>query len=361
MRYHVSVIALLGALASRSAADTLDDPSSPYRTCSPRVATADTPFLVKGINYTRYYDDLGGGYSYPDSRWNSVAVWLAIVSNRVCPDDETGCNVSGPVCKLIDCMPLSQDASRAINGGRTIVTDYVLTVPGGAGPDGAYYDLASSLYDRHDGSKDLTKSSWRTINYADNSSGLQYDNGWRGFNMTGMQLPEGTNKDGFYPYEVSDSNVWPGWDLHDVPCQSFVCARKCINDAWSGTAVDFDAAEACINQCEGVDDVVNYCTDVGGEALDIVPEDLGFDSQRELDAYVPDGCVVYASEAFPAQYASYSASVASASSAALASSTSASAAGATASSGAISGRREAAQAGVVLGVVPLVVKVIFAV
>lgn len=370
MRHHVSVTALLGgllAILTRSAkADccTVDDPIGPFRTCSPRVAAANKPFLVKAINYTRYHDDLGGGTFDPDPRWDSAAVWLAVVSNRACPDDDDsfGCNVSGPVCKLIDCMPLSQDASAATNGGGTILTDLVATVPAGAGPDGAYYDLATSLYARHDGSKDLTRSSWRTVNYADNSSSLQYDNNWIGFNVTGMQpYPAGTDRDGFFPYELSDSNVWPGFDLHEVPCRAYACARRCVNDAWSGTAVDYDAAETCIDGCDGVDDVVNYCPDVGGDALVVAPADLGFDSQDELDAYVPDGCVVYESAAFPSQYASYSASVASASSAALASSTSATAAQATASSGASGSRKEAVQVGVALGVVPFVVKVIFAV
>ncbi|KAK6196605.1 hypothetical protein LQW54_011391 [Pestalotiopsis sp. IQ-011] len=366
MQHHVSVTALLlGALTSRGAADccTVEDPLAPYRYCSQQVVTADTPFLVKGINYTHYHDDLGDGQFDPDPRWDSIAVWLAAKSNRVCDDeDDSFCVVSGPVCKLIDCMPLNQDAAHATNHGGTVLTDFVVTVPGGAGPDGSWYDLASEHFSRHDTTRDLTKSVWRQIRYADNSSGLNYDNNYEGFNMTGMQLLEGSQDDGFFPYETSTEDLWPGFDLREVPCSAYACARGCMNAAWDGASVDTDAAEACIDQCAGVDDVVNYCPDVGGEALEIVPEDLGFGSQDDLDSYVPDGCLKWEGPAWPAEYAKYTASImsaASASDAAFASSTSA-AAKATATSGAVGGRSQAVQAGL-LSVVPVVVKVIFAV
>ncbi|KAH6643400.1 hypothetical protein BKA67DRAFT_587609 [Truncatella angustata] len=363
MHYHVSIVAVLSALVRLASAEccTVDDPIGPFRTCSPVVAAADTPFLVKAINYTRYHDDLGGGTFDPDERWDSVAVWLARQSNRVCPEDETFCVVSGPVCKLIDCFPLSQDASRATNNDGTLISDFVVSIPGGAGPNGAYYDLASSLFDRHDGSKDFTKSVWRTIPYASNASSLEYDNNWRGFNMTGTENLNGTNNDGFYPFEVADSHSWPSFDLLEVPCSAYACARRCVHEAWSGTSVDVHTAKACIDNCEGVDDVVNYCPDVGGEPLTIDPKVLGLSSEKALEAYLPDGCVMYEGAAFPEAHASYVASTASASSAAAARTSTSTTAHATASSGAISGRREAAKVGAVLAVMPIVVKVIIAV
>lgn len=364
MYHHVSVIALLSALVSSASAEccTIDDPIGPFRTCSPIVATADTPFMVKAINYTRYYDDLGGGAFNPDESWNSITVWLASQSNRVCDADVTGCVVSGPVCKLIDCFPLSQDVSRATNNGGSLISDFIVSVPAGAGPDGAYYDLASSMFDRHDGSKNFTKSVWRTTPYASSASSLEYDNNFLGFNMTGMKKQEGTNDDGFYPFELADSNMWPSFQLHEVPCSAYACARQCVHDAWLDSSINVEDAKACIDMCEGVDDVVNYCPDVGGESLAITPEDLGLDSQDALDAYVPDGCARWESAAFPEAHASYSASTASVSSAAsAASAATATATHTTASSGAMGNGKEAAKAGMVLSIVPIVVKVVFAV
>ncbi|KAH8681927.1 hypothetical protein BX600DRAFT_447500 [Xylariales sp. PMI_506] len=360
--YGGAVTVVLSALVSHVlACCTVDDPIGPFRTCSPLVASPDTPFLVKAINYTRYHDDLGGGSFDPDPNWNSVAVWLARTTNRVCSDDDgTGCVVDGPVCKLIDCFPMSQDASSATNDGGTIISSFLLTVPGGSGPDGSYYDLASSLFDRHDGSSNFTQSSWRTVPYLGGASSLEYDNNFLGFNMTQMPKQNGTNQDGFYPFELATEDSWPAFDLHNVPCRAYPCARLCVQDAFSGSSVDVKSATACINQCEGVDDIVNYCPDVGGTELVITPQDVGLSSQDALDAYLPDGCARYEGAAFPEAYASYSASVASASSAARASSTSTIAAQSTANSGAISPRREAAKAAaVVVGIVPIVVKVIF--
>jgi hypothetical protein len=357
MHSHVAVIALLGVLAPLTSAEccTIDDPIGPFRTCSPLVTAADTPFLVKAINYTRYHDDLGGGRFDPDERWDSVTVFLTRNSDRVCASDETFCATNGPVCKLIDCLPMSQDETRATNNGGTLITDFVVSIPAGAGPDGAYYDLASSLFSRHDGSKNFSQSVWRTIPYANNASSLQYDNNWIGFNMTGMQKLNGTGDSGFFPFEVADSDSWPSFDLHKVPCRAFACTRSCVNDASASGTLDVKQATACIDECEGVDDVVNYCPDVGGTALTITPQDAGLGSQAALDAYVPNGCARYEDAAFPEAHASYVASV----SAARASSTSAtaSAAPATASSGAIGARG----AGAVLGIIPIVVvKVIFA-
>ncbi|KAI1852820.1 hypothetical protein JX266_002361 [Neoarthrinium moseri] len=363
MYHYASAAALLSALVPAASAEccTIDDPIGPFRTCSPIVANADTPFLVKAINYTRYHDDLGGGRFDPDENWNSITVWLAKQTNRQCPDDESFCTVSGPVCKLIDCFPLSQDASRATNDGGSLISDLLVSVPGGAGPDGAWYDLASSMFDRHHDSKDFTTSVWRTVPYANNASSLHYDNNWSGFNLTGMQAQEGTNEDGSYPYEVADSHAWPSFDLHEVPCRAYACARRCVNEAWSGTSIDVDMAKSCIDKCEGVDDVVNYCPDVGGQSLTIAPEDLGLDSQEALNEYLPDGCARYEGAAFPEAYSIYSASSASARSASLASFLSTTAAQPTSTSGAMMGKREAAKAGVALGVMPIVVKVIFAV
>jgi hypothetical protein len=268
--------------------------------------------------------------------------------------------VGGPVCKLIDCFPLSQDPSRATNNGGSLISDLVVSVPGGAGPDGAYYGLASSLFARHDGSTNFTKSVWRTTSYASSASSLEYDNDWFGFNVTGTQKQEGTNDDGFYPFEVADYDSWPSFELHKVPCRAYACARRCVHDASSGASLDVEAAEACIDECEGVDDIVNYCPDVGGESLAIAPDDLGLLSQDALDAYVPDGCARFEKAAFPEAYASYSASIASASSSRSATS-SATAAQATVSSGAMSNLKGPTKAGLVLGVVPIVVKVVFAV
>lgn len=298
MHYHVSIIAALGAFISLVSSECcgIDDPIASFRQCSPVVVAADAPFLVKAINYTRYHDDLGGGRYNPDPSWNSISVSLARYSNRVCDADVTGCAVSGPVCRLIDCFPLSQDASRATNNGGSLISDFIVSIPAGAGPDGAWYDLASSQFDRQDGTQDLTQSVWRRVSRASNASSLEYDNNYYGFNMTGMQKQEGTGDDGFYPFEVADYDTWPML-LRGVPCRAYACARQCVHKAWSVTSasVDYDAAMACIDQCEGVDDVVNYCPDVGGESLTVTPEVIGLASQSALDSYVPDGCAKYES------------------------------------------------------------------
>lgn len=364
MHNHVPTVAVLNALFRLALAKccTTDDPISPFRTCSPLVATADSPFLVKAINYTRYHDDLGEGRFDPDERWDSVAVWLARRTNRQCSNDVTGCVVTGPVCKLIDCFPLSQNASRATNNGGTLISDFVVSVPGGAGPDGAYYDLATSEFDRHDGSADFTKSVWRTIPYANNASSLRYDNNFLGFNVTGTQKQDDTNADGFYPFELSDSHSWPSFSLHEVPCSAYACARRCIHQSWLESSIDIETAKACIDDCDGVDDIVNYCPDVGGVSLPISYQDLGLDSPEALDSYVPDGCAKYEGAAFPEAYSAYSASLASASSASTTiTSTGQASAHATASSDSIYGRKEAAKAVAVLGSVPFIVEVVISI
>ncbi|KAK8015503.1 hypothetical protein PG991_008391 [Apiospora marii] len=336
-----SLTALLGSAAlliSRAAADccTLDDPIGPFRMCSPQSVKAETPFLVKAINYTRYHDTLGGGTFDPDARWNSLQVELARASGGY--GDALGCSAaenpakcsvtSGPVCVLIDCLPLNRDAARATNGGKTQITDFVVPggIPAGAGPSGAWYDLASTRFDRYEtGFKatlaNLTASSWRKTLYGSNQSSLQYDNNWQGFNLTDM-LPtadlEGTvDGTGFYPFELQ-GDPWPGFQLHTVPCAAYPCARKCAHAAFGTkyesdyTAADRAKATACIDQCPGIDTVVNYCPDVdGGKPQVITPKELGLDSQAALDAYVPDGCARNEGEAFPQAAASYRASMAS--------------------------------------------------
>ncbi|KAK8022377.1 hypothetical protein PG993_013144 [Apiospora rasikravindrae] len=342
MHSYTSVLtALLGSaalLVPRAAADccTLDDPIGPFRTCSPLATKAETPFLVKAVNYTRYRDTLGGGTFDPNPRWNSLQVMLARATSG--PNDPLGCSAakdpskctvtSAPVCVLIDCVPLNQDDGHATNDGKTQLTDLVVApgVPAGAGPDGPWYDLASTEYDRHETGPhatlaNLSASAWRKTLYGGNQSSLQYDNNWLGFNLTGMSSPSsmnGTNGgSGFYPFELQ-GHPWPDFDLRKVPCGAYPCARRCAHAALGSkfeadyTPADLAEARACIDQCAGVDAVVNYCPDVyGGKRQVITPQELGLDSQAALDAYVPDGCARWERAAFPAAAASYSASMAS--------------------------------------------------
>ncbi|KAK8076623.1 hypothetical protein PG994_003895 [Apiospora phragmitis] len=328
MHHYPSVLAAaLLLLASRAAADccTLDDPIGSFRTCSPLAAKADAPFLVKAINYTRYRDTLGGGTFDADPRWGSLQVMLARASGG--PSDRLGCSAArdpakcdvtlGPVCVLIDCVPLDRDLGHATNGGKTQITDFVVApgVPAGAGPDGPWYDLASTEFDRHATGytatlANLSASVWRKTLYGGNQSSLQYDNNWTGFNLTGMlSMNDGTNgggeDSGFYPFELQ-GQPWPSFDLRHVPCAAYPCARRCAHAAFGSkfesdyTASDLANAKACIDQCKGIDNIVNYC-----------PDELGLDSQAALDAYVPDGCARYEGAAFAAAAASYSAAMAS--------------------------------------------------
>ncbi|KAK7937867.1 uncharacterized protein PG986_014735 [Apiospora aurea] len=343
MHSHTSLLtALLGSaalLVSQAAADccTLDDPIGPFRTCSRLAAKAETPFLVKAVNYTQYRDTLGGGTFDPDPRWNSLQVMLARASSG--PNDPRGCSAakdpskctvtSGPICVLIDCVPLNQDDAHATNGGKSQITDLVIApgIPAGAGPDGPWYDLASTEFDRNATGytatlANLSASAWRKTLYGGNQSSLQYDNNWTGFNLTGMSssAPDGTSGgsgSGFYPFELQ-GRPWPDFDLRTVPCGAYPCARRCAHEAFGAkfesdyTPADLANARACIDQCEGVDAVVNYCPDAyGGKQQVITPQELGLDSQAALDAYVPDGCARWEGAAFPSAAASYSASMAS--------------------------------------------------
>ncbi|KAK8123653.1 hypothetical protein PG999_003571 [Apiospora kogelbergensis] len=342
MMHHQStsfVVAVLGSvalLASRAAAweeDTLDNPPSAFRTCSPLTVKADTPFLVKAVNYTRYHDTLGSGTFDPDTRWNSLQVQLARgagVKPLGCSaaKNTSKCEVTtGPVCVLIDCIPLGQDPGHLTNDGATAITDFVIPggVPGGAGPDGPWYDLGIVEFNRREtGFKatlaNLSVSSWRKKeHYQVNQSSLRYDNGWRGFNVTGMAFDTtGTMDDsGFYPFELQ-GDAWPGWGLAHVPCAAYPCARRCAHEALGTkfeedyTRADYAKAQACIDQCEGVDNVVNFCPDAyGGKQQVIDPKALGLDSQAALDAYLPDGCAKNERLAFPAAASSYAASMAS--------------------------------------------------
>ncbi|KAK8091917.1 hypothetical protein PG997_002278 [Apiospora hydei] len=335
MHHYAPFLAAASLLVTRAAADccTLDDPIGPFRTCSPLATKAETPFLVKAVNYTQYRDTLGGGTFDPNPRWNSLQVMLARASGG--PSGPLGCSAakdpskctvtSGPVCVLIDCVPLTQDAAHATNGGKTQITDLVIApgVPAGAGPDGPWYDLASTEFDRHATGHaatlaNLSASAWRKTLYGGNQSSLQYDNNWTGFNLTGMtSAPDGTSggDSGFYPFELQ-GQPWPDFDLRKVPCGAYPCARRCAHEAFGAkfesdyTPADLAKARACIDQCEGVDAVVNYCPDVyGGKQQVITPQELGLDSQAALDAYVPDGCARWETAAFPAAAASYSASM----------------------------------------------------
>ncbi|KAK7960794.1 hypothetical protein PG988_012008 [Apiospora saccharicola] len=337
--YTSYLTALLGSaalLVSPAAADccTLDDPINSFRSCSPLSVKADTPFLVKAINYTQYSDTLGGGKFDPDTNWNSLQVELARGSGSI--SDPLGCSfaknkakctvTTGPVCVLIDCVPLAQDAAHATNGGKTVITDFVIPggIPAEAGPSGSWYDLASTQFDRYEtGFKatlaNLTASVWRKTLYGSNQSSLQYDNNWRGFNLTDISTADAKDTadgSGFYPFELQ-GDPWPGFELHTVPCAAYPCARKCAHAAFGTkfqddyTTADIAKATACINKCEGVDKVVNYCPDVdGGKSQVITAKELGLDSQAALDAYVPDGCARSEGAAFPQAAASYSASMA---------------------------------------------------
>lgn len=314
-------VLLLGTFAPLVTADccTVDDPIADFRQCSSQVVQADKQFLVKAINYTRYHDDLGGGRFDPNPAWNSIAVWLARDSNRQCEPGDSSCNVSGPVCKLIDCLPLCQTSDCASLGGGVVITNFTTSIPSGVGPDGHYYDLATMRFDRFNTTKILTESSWRQDSYQDSSSSLQYDNNYIGFNMTDMTPQDGTDASGFYPFELNDDfgHSWPTFELREVPCRAYACARKCVNVAVGNTPASqasksaIQQAKSCIDQCEGVDDIVNYCPDLGGTKQTITPQQIGLNSQAAFDSYIPDGCVVAESAAFPAAYASYSSSTAS--------------------------------------------------
>jgi hypothetical protein len=299
----------------------LDDPIFYFRQCSNTSVEADRPFLVKAINYTLYDGgSLGPVYDPSTNTLNAMRIMLA--RNTLRPDC-TGdwCELSGPVCKLIDCLPLNQDPRTATNDGATIITNFAVQIPADAGPDGAYYDLAAGLYNL-----DSPSSS--------DGPGLQYDNNYYGFNLTNSAPQNGTNEAGFYDFEVhpieeSYDSSWP-YGLDIVPCAAYGCARSCVNQHYPKpkgdydvfgdprfTKDDFKAVKDCIAACPGADAVTNFCPSQGGEAQELSSTSLGL--SEGLDTHIPDGCVRYEGETWPEASASLSASIASASSASWAS------------------------------------------
>lgn len=267
-----NLVTLLSAAATSARAEVF--PQWDYHMCTTESVEADRPLLVKVVQNATVNVDSG---------WDSVRVMLAKHANY------SGA-VSGPVCTLIDCMPM--DAS-----------DFTVIIPASVGPSGSFYDLSWELYY----SKDIDIPT----QYNHNMSTLGYTNGWNGFTLYNAN---GT----FYPFESSPrrreyNSAWP-WGLAIVPCEAYACARVCIDRYYadlSETLADYTQTEDCIKECPNIDDRRNNCPNAGGSTH--VPE---------VDASsVPNGCVKRYPEAFPAAAASASAASVAAASASSATET----------------------------------------
>lgn len=320
---------LLSATTSTQACCDLDDPISFERSCTNNSVRADTPFLVKSINYTQYHDE--DASDLITNPWNALTVFLARSTLR--PGCEgTGCILMGPVCRLIECLPLNQDPATATNNGKTIITDFLTEIPGDAGPDGDYYNLAITMFNTQNCGLAIPYVMNNSTNENFYNSSLRYANNWGSFNVTNTKPQTGTNQAGFYDFEVnpiaeSFDDSWPAY-LAMVPCPAYGCARACVNELYPKDvqATDaFTAVEECIGKCPGMDTYINYCPDLGGKEQDLTQFGVETGLGDGWKDFVPSGCARYEGEAFPKAAASLSASLASASASAAATRTTTSA------------------------------------
>lgn len=297
----------------------LDNPISYERMCTNNSVRADTPFLVKSINFTKYTDTFA--FDPVNNPWNAVTIFLARSTLR--PDcDGDWCELMGPVCRLIECLPFVQDPKAATNDGKPIITDFLAQIPGDAGPDGGYYNLASTLFNTQNFGLAIPYVMNNSTDENFSNSSLRYANNWGSFNLTNSKPQSGTNQDGFYDFEVnpiaeSYDDSWPAY-LATVPCPAYGCARACVNELYPKDvlATDaFTAVETCIGACPGMDTYINYCPDLGGKEQDLSTFDVETGLGDGWKDFVPDGCVQYEGEVFPKAAASRSASLASSSSA----------------------------------------------
>jgi len=303
----------------------LDDPISFSRMCTNRTVRADTPLLVKSINYTKYIDTFS---SDPiGNPWNAVTLFLA---KDITPPDceETECALTGPVCRLIECIPLVQDPNAATNDGKTIITNFLVEIPGDAGPDGPRYNLAATFFNTQNFGFAIPYVMNNSTDDNISNSSLHYANNWGEFNVTNTKPVPGTFQDGF------DAG-WPAY-LAAPPCPAYGCARICVNELYPkavDTMDDLIPVKQCIDACPGMDTYINYCTDLGGQAQNLSQfgdkTGLG-DSWKD---FVPDGCAYYEGGAFPKAAASLSASLSSASASAAATRSSAAASATSTSQG----------------------------
>lgn len=315
----------------------LDDPISFSRMCTNRSVRADTPVLVKSINYTKYVDTFD--YDPVNNPWNAVTIFLA--RDTIRPGCEgTGCTLMGPVCRLIECLPVVQDPNAATNDGKTIITDFLVKIPSNAGPDGPHYNLAATFFNTQNYGLAIPYVMNNSTDDNYSNSSLRYANNFGYFNVTNTKPVPGTNQDGFFDFEVNPSpesfdDSWPAY-LASPPCPAYGCARICVNELYPeviNAEDDLIPVKQCIGDCPGMDTYVNYCPDLGGQAQDLsqfgVETGLG-DSWKD---FVPDGCALYEGEAFPKAAASLSASLASASASAMATRSSAAASATSTSQG----------------------------
>lgn len=268
-------LALLLVVATIAFADTY--PDWDYHICTNETVEADRSLLVQVAQNATVNKDSG---------WDSVRVMLAKYTNY----SDT---VLGPVCTLIDCIPIDAPA-------------FSVVIPANAGPSGTFYSLSWELYS----SKDIDIP----IQYNHNMSTLGYSRGWNyGFTLS--------NANGsFHPFEGNPrpTDYHHPWltRLSRTPCEAYACVRVCIDQYYadsSETRTDYMYIQDCVQECANVEARRNNCPNAGG-----------FTHVPELDtSFVPDSCARWHPKAFPAAAASASAAsaaVASASSAAEASS-----------------------------------------
>jgi len=265
---------------------------------------ANTPFLVKSINYTKY--DATSNLDFNLEPYNALTVFLGRSTLRPgCKGD--WCKVIFPVCRMIECVPIVQDSEAATNDGKTIITDFLAEIPGDAGPDGAYYNLVTTKFNTQNfGLESNGDSHFNSTPMGANDFGV--------LNVTDTTPQSGTNKNGFYDFEVNPiaeslDESWPAY-LDMVPCPAYGCARACVNELYPEDISDpehFTAVQTCIGACSGMDTYINYCPDLGGKEQDFsqfgVETGLG-DNWKD---FVPSGCSEFEGDAFPQAAASFSA------------------------------------------------------
>ncbi|KAK5046849.1 hypothetical protein LTR84_007203 [Exophiala bonariae] len=296
-------LVLLPAFFTQARCD-LDNPKWFQPLCTNNSVRANTPFLVKSINYTEY--DSTSNLDFILEPYNALTVFLGRSTLRPgCKGD--WCGVICPVCRMIECVPIVQDPEAATNDGKTIITDFLAEIPADAGPDGAYYNVAVTMFNtqKFRPTSDSTDYVNSTVHGVNNHGAL---------NVTDTTPQSGTNKDGFYNFEVNPvtENVEESWpsSLEMVPCPAYGCARACVNELYPkdpSNPENLKAVQTCIGACPGMDTYLNYCPDLGGREQDFsqfgVETGLG-DSWKD---FVPSGCSEFEGDAFPQAAASFSA------------------------------------------------------
>ena len=126
-------LVLLPAFFTQARCD-LDNPVSSQRSCTNNSVRANTPFLVKSINYTKY--DASSNLDFNLEPYNALTVFLGRSTLRPGSKGDW-CKVIFPVCRMIECVPIVQDSEAATNDGKTIITDFLAEIPGDAFPQAA--------------------------------------------------------------------------------------------------------------------------------------------------------------------------------------------------------------------------------